>query len=347
MGTAFSKLTNNLLAWVGNVVPPSFAKLLTQEAIRAIYDEHDWGFLVENSYLRLPKLVNAGTVNVVQFSPDITFDTTARAVIDTISENDVPIEERQFRTTQRIQSTRSFNYSIIDYDSVTGIMKINPPYQDVDNANAKFEILKMYYAPPWFTTLDANRNPTNPIIDFKGWEFVINPLWQRKIYLDITQEELNRFDPQRDRWTDDPRYLVPYSYTNDNEGNDVPLFELYPAPRIERVLKVQYKRRGITPKKPSDLVPFFDSELIVKKARIHAYEWILANTDKPAGKFLNMIGLLSNRNDPTSYPNLLQTHKDRDVESSNRTFMYDSLDYCDSLYSFGKDCVTDTVVLSF
>lgn len=353
MGTTFKKLYQNLMAWVDGV-PPSFVKLITQQAIREIYDEHDWGFLIENSFIRTPKLIGNGTANVTQFSTSVVLDATAKALVDAITVDMVPLIERQFRTLSPVAQTgKSFVYNITDYESGTGTLTINPAYQDVSKVTATYQIVKMYYAPPLYTPVGGD-----PVIDFKGWEFVVSPLWQRRIWLDSTQEELNRFDPVR-IWLDEPRHLVPFAYKIDTDGNEIPLFEFYPAPSQERVFRVQYRRLGTIPKLDTEIIPFFNPELILKKARIKAYEWLIANSDKSitiktTGKFQNLIAMLMNPNASDSYPRLLEKAIALDTDAMNRSFMGDFLEgndsygngiYCDR--GLNGDRIGSTLVLSF
>lgn len=316
MGITLGNLRAKLLGEL-NVIPASSAKARINDALRAIYDEVEWGFLFTDSYIRMPALIE-GHATVLKFSDTITLDAPTKALVDAISPDDVSLYERQLRFIGSNKVDRGFTYKILDYDSVAGTMLIDPAYLDDDNANVKLQILKVYYTAPFYIASskvmqDENGNDvvvkSDPVIDFKRFEYVVSHQFNRKLLLDSTPAELFRFDPYRE-FAGEPKYMVPYAV--DSSGNQ--LYEVYPAPRFERVLRVKYLRAGLPLDKNSDQAPdMFSQELIITKAKIKSYEWAAANSEmlklKSVGRFANLIVFLQKE-----YNDLLAAAKKNDEE---------------------------------
>jgi hypothetical protein len=204
-----------------------------------------------------------------------------------------------------------------------GEITIDPPYQDVTNPNVNIEIVKIYYKPPYFSTTSMQDDGTGtfvpvssePIIDFKRFEYVVSPLWNRRMILDGTQAEIYKFDPYRE-FAAEPRYIIPFG--TDTENN--PLYEIYPAPSQERVLRVKYLRNGLPLVRDSDQAPdIFTKNFIIEKAKIKSYEWVMANAEKlnikSPSRFGNMIVLAQKR-----YDVLLEEAKKKDEERAAKAY---------------------------
>lgn len=337
MGTTFKKLYNKLIGSI-NVVPASFAKEAINEALRDIYDARDWGFLWTDGYIRIPALIE-GTVEVTKFSEKITFSGATKALIDAITVDEVPLEERQLKFYGTNKINKVFYYKILDYDSDTGDMLIDPPYLDDSNAAIKVQILKVYYTAPYYqiatveTVVDGDEETTivkrtDPVIDFRRFAYIVSPEDNRRLITDMTLDEVNRRDPSRNELSY-PRYFIPYGI--DSAGNQ--LYEFYPASRSEKIYQIKYLRNGVPLINDSDTIPdLIPTELVLARAKQKAYEWVQANAGilpsvKNVGVYSNLIAMLDNPNRSSSYPSLLDKAIRRDEELFPQAYVGDFSNY--------------------
>lgn len=342
MGITLGQLQARLIGEL-DVIPASSARERINDALREIYDEHEWGFLLTDGFIRTPKLIE-GTAEVTKFSDTVIVSQAITNEINATHEFDIDIFEKQFRVINTVEVDRGFNYRIVDWDSNTNIIKIDPPYQDVSNLAAKVQILKIYYKPPYYNPpYEAGVDPVpDPVLDFKRFEYVVSPQFNRRLGLDVTLSEIHRIDPYREIISE-PKFLVTHSFNNFEE----PLFEMYPAPRFSRVFRVKYLRAGLSLVKDSDRVSdIFSKELIVNKAKIKSYEWAKANSDKlklkTVGRFDNLIALAMNKDDK-----LMADAIKKDEERFPKAYLGD---FYSTTPEYGFDslhCVGETLVLNF
>jgi hypothetical protein len=351
MGITLSQLQKRLVGEL-DIIPPSLAKDLINDALRDIYDEVEWGFLFTDSFIRTPAVID-GYANVIKFSDLITLDSATKALVDSITPDDPQLDERQIRFLGTSKIDRGFLYRILDYDSVTGELRIDPPFQDDDNLNRKLQIVKVFYTAPYYVTTSMGVDPitgepvvikSDPVIDFKRFEYIVSPEYNRRLIIDVTPAELYKKDPYRE-FVSEPRYLSPYSV--DSLGNQ--LFEIYPAPRSERVLRVKYLRAGLPLNNPEDQAPdLFSKELLVSKATIKAYKWAYANADKlklkSPGRFQNLIAI-----QVPIYQDLLMKAQKKDEELYPKAYQGNVLDYPYYDYDeyFLGECMGETLILNF
>jgi hypothetical protein len=245
-------------------LPPELALEFVQQALREIYKEHNWSFLYKQDVLRTPALINTGTIAVEEYSNIVVPSTNLKAILDSISVNDVKLEGRQLRTFGGTIAGFSFIYNIVSYDATgLGAITIDPYYMDETNAASTFEIFKNRY-----TAQEID-------IDFAHFEWIAAPFNRRRINLDWDRSYLDSRDPDRNA-KGDPYYAVPY--INDTSENI--LIELYPTPINKRIYKTYFKREGLT-LEPDDNIPSkLSYELILAKAKIKAYKWLAMNQDK-------------------------------------------------------------------
>jgi hypothetical protein len=301
-------------------LPPELALEFVQQALREIYQEHSWSFLYKQDILRTPALINTGTVNVTEYSTTVVPSASLKAILDTITVNDVKLEGRQLRTFG----------GTISYDSSgLGTIIIDPYYMDETNSAAIFEIFKNRY-----TAQEVD-------IDFAHFEWIAAPFNRRRISLDWDRSYLDSRDPDRNA-KGDPLYAVPY--INDTSENI--LIELYPIPSNKRIYKTYFKRKGLT-LEPDDNIPSkLPYELILAKIKIKAYKWLATNSDKIASKlspnvYLNLIALMSNPNAEDSYPALLKAAKLAD-DNLLPQMLIDMGDW-----PFYQETIVETVLLDF
>lgn len=297
MGITLGQLQARLIGEL-DVIPASSSRERINDALREIYDEHEWGFLFTDAFIRTPKLIE-GTASVTKFSSTVILSQAITDEINAINEFDIDLFEKQFRVVNSVEVDKGFIYKITDWDSNTNTLTIDPPYQDVTNVSARIQILKIYYKPPYYNPpYEKGVDPVpDPVIDFKRFEYIVSPQFNRRLNLDVSFSEINRIDPYR-QTISEPQYLITHSF-NDLEE---PLFEMYPVPRFDRVFRTKYLRSGLPLSKDSDRVSdIFSKELIVNKAKIKSYEWAKANADKlrlkTVGRFDNLIALAMNKDE--------------------------------------------------
>lgn len=320
-GITLDQLTKRLEGEL-DLLPAASLRDRIKDALRDIYDEMEWGCFFVDSYIRTPAQI-LGTAAVTEFSTTLVLDSATKVLLNAATDtaDKVPAIERQLKVLNTTQTDRAFWYSIAAYDETTGTIILDKPFQDITNAAARIQILKLYYNPPSIN-IGTEASP-NLVIDFKRFEFVVSTIWNRRLLLDITQEVINHYDPTRIR-TDDPRAIIPKGI----DANGDMLYELYPAPVNERVYRVKYLRTGLVPQRVTDTIPsFFSQELVLARAKIRAYEWIIANQQKlglrSVTQFPNLIALQNSPNNTGSYISILQRTKKRDEELYPRGFVGD------------------------
>lgn len=304
MSTTFGYLKNKLSGII-DILPPSLMEDIINDSLKDIYRENNWGFLTKEDYVRTPEMIFEGSANVTKYSDQVTLDSIASAKLVAVTVNEIPIIERQFRIPAASITGRSFLYKITNVDDSNLnalVLTIDPPFLDKTNSTAKYQILKVYYNPP--PTIVNNI----PIIDFMNWKYFISLKLQRKLHTETSLEQLNTYDPAR-FYCDEPRHVVMHP----PDDNETPLFELYPAPRFERVYRVIYQRDGLDLTDDNDIVPkTLSSELVLKRCKYRLYEYTLANIHKypelkgSTGRFQNLMALTMNQNDLAAYPKLLE-----------------------------------------
>lgn len=341
MGITLGQLRARLIGEL-DVIPASSTKDRINDALREIYDDHEWGFLFTDGFIRTPELIE-GTAEVTKFSNEVILSQAVTDKINAVSEFDVDLFEKQFRSLSTKEVDRGFTYKIIDWDSPNNKLTIDPPYQDVTNAAAKIQILKVYYKPPYYQPpYEPGVDPVpDPVIDFKRFEYVISPQFNRRLGLTTSWHELQRYDPYREI-ASEPRFLIPRQFNNFEE----PLFEMYPAPRFARVFRVYYLRAGLPLNKETDTVSdIFTKDLIITKAKAASYEWAKANADKlklkSVGRFDNLIALANNK-----YEKLLADACKKDEERFPKANIGNYYNYPE--YGWDNlECMGETLLLNF
>jgi hypothetical protein len=317
-------------------LPSELALEYCNKALKEIYREHDWSFLYKKGFIRTPRLINIGTVEVEKFSSEVIVSASLKAILDAIAVEDVPLVGRQFRTFGGQNAGSQFIYTIANYESSTSTLTIDPFYQDESNSASTFQIFKNQYLAP--TIVEGSFEG----IDFESFDYIYAPFAQRKLWLDRTLADLERRDASR--WqSGDPNWAV--SSGLDSDTNQ--LFEFYPIPVNERIYQVRYKRSG-RDLQPEDNIPAsLDYDLIIAKAKLKAYEWFVTNGDKVGDKrspnvFMNMIALQSNPSMENSYQKLLALAKKRDEDLYPQALID-----LGSNWPYYSEVVVETVLMDF
>lgn len=314
MGTTFKQLYNKLRGSI-DVVPITVCKELINQALRNIYDEHDWSFLWQDSYLRTPARIT-GTGSVIKFQDTVTLDLATKILVNAIIVDDIPLEERQLKFVTTSKVDRSILYKITNYDNITGIITFDPPFFDDDNSAISLQIVKAYYTAP-FIIINGD-----PIINFRRWAYVHSPQFRTNLNLNTTISEINSIDADR-TFTGDPIRFI--AYGNDSNGNI--LFELHPTPINERVYRTRYLSNGGYLTRDSETISdLISTELVLSYAKQLAYEWVMANASKlnlkSISAYPNLIALAMNKGKI-----LLANAINRDEELFPQAYVGDFTDY--------------------
>lgn len=317
-------------------LPSELALEYCNKALKEIYREYNWSFLYKKGFIRTPRLINTGTVDVTQFSTEVVVSADLKTILDAITVDDVPLIGRQFRTFGGQNAGSQFIYTITDYDSPTSTLVIDPFYQDESNSASTFQIFKNQYTAP--TIVEGSFEG----IDFESFDYIYAPFAQRRLWLDRTLTDLDKRDSSR--WqSGDPNWAV--SIGLDSANNQ--LFEFYPIPVNERVYQVRYKRSG-RDLQPEDNIPAsLDYDLILAKAKIKAWQWLATNGDKVGDKrspnvFMNLIALHSNPDMEGSYEKLLKNAKKRDEDLYPQALID-----LGSTWPYYSEVVVETVLMDF
>ena len=263
--------------------PPQLARTHINRALSSIYGERNWSFLVTDGVLVCPAQVISGTVNVTQYSADVTLDATASAAIASqLTVGAVPgILQLQFRI-QGTPPAAGPIYSIIDFDDsvpAAVVLTLDRVVQEATNATASYAIYRCYVTPP--------------IPDFKKWESLVDPAnaitltGQR---LTATSSDFDRSDPQRTAtglsyWLGS---FVGNRISNPSTGATVPnatvdqgtpIYEFWPQPTTGQTWYVKFRRKGDTLTAPGDEPPSqIEPNLIIQRVLYeHAYPFAAAN----------------------------------------------------------------------
>lgn len=323
-------------------LPPELALEFCNKALREIYDEHDWSFLYKKDFIRTPKIITSGSLNATKFSDELVIDATLKAQLDALTISDVPIIGRQVRVFGGQIAGSNFIYNIKNYDSSNSKLKIEPYFQDASISGARFQIFKNLYNAPELVERDSDNNILFQGIDFESFEFILAPFSQRRLWLDLNRRELDKKDVDRVS-LGDPFYVVSSDF--DSLGNQ--LFELYPIPINERVYQVLYKKSGRNLEPEESIPASLSYGLILAKAKIKAYEWLMINGDKVGDRkspnvYLNLIGMISNPSMENSYIRLLEKAKMKD-----ENLYPQALIDLGSSWPYYQDVIVETILLDF
>ena len=270
---AFQDYVAELIAAVPRLSPP-LAIILVNRAWAEIRDIRMWSFLLQSKSIAVPAVVSAGTVSVTQFSDTITFDATARAALNA-SQISPPIAStsigvgRQFRIAgggSSLISNTGPLYTMLTYNSSTGVTQLDQPYQDKSGVAQGYLVYKAYYEPP--------------VPDFVKYRVITNYTSGYGIVrdaLNVPQESLAIFDPQRQS-TGDAYYISPFvtDYINPS-GTGVPAHEFYPHPTVPSTYVELFERRGQALSPTQDLPSTFPSHVLIHRAMMHGCDWALKN----------------------------------------------------------------------
>lgn len=348
----FQDLYSFLTGWI-KVLPSSVAQRIINQARESVYDDYDWSFLSgQEGYIRIPKRIsNLGTISVTKYSKEILINPTLKAELDLLVDEDVQVENRQFRTISNDSKFDSIIYNIESYDSANSKIILSEPYFGKTNPISDYEIFKSYYYPPSITLSNGDE-----IFDIRNFQYVIDIFSNRRLYTDRTLDYITERDYSR-KSRGNPLYIIPYK--NDSLGN--PLYELFPIPdfKEDRILKIIYRKNGQDFIEDSEILPKnIPTELILTKAKIKVYEWVEANKGifpQELSKIgaLSLINILSHPNNPEGYSAQLERAIKRDEELYPQALLreYEEIPFYDDYFRTGNSMwqkpPNETLIISF
>ena len=236
---------------------PGYAPKLVQRAWRDIRDSRPWSFLIGNGVLFSPGSITAGAVAVTQFSATVTFNATAIAALDGITNPIISL--RQFRAGGPGGGPI---YDIASVDAgfaANGIATLNRPFLEATNAAASYAVYRCYYGPPM---VDSDTEVT----DFLRYRSIYNPATLQRFRLYGSTEELTMMDPKRVT-SGNPWALFTHSLSTGK------FYEMYPHPTASQSYIAVYQKRGTDLASGEQLPEVITEELILEKAMYHTCLW--------------------------------------------------------------------------
>ena len=241
---------------------PKISIFLAEKAVnrgwRDIRDERAWSFLVAESVLVAPNVINAGTALVTRFSNSVVADATASIQWIAAALATPPLVARQFRVTNGgpIYNIAAFN----GVDTIT----LDRVYQEATAPLAQYQIYRCYYAAP--------------SADFVRFVSVYDPSNGYPLRLHWTRAEFDRRDPQRGA-QGQPYFVGSYKV---DATSGIPLYEMWPHPTFAQAYMCIYQRQGVDFVSATDALPAIIPESLLRcRSLYRAYQWALAN----AGRF--------------------------------------------------------------
>lgn len=288
---------NELKAYTPNL-PVNLAKRIVNRARREIYAERPWSFLFAEANITTPTLITAGLMTVTKDSQTVVPDATALAAVTGLT-NPI-ITRRQIRLGEPGSAGPIYNISGFDGTNIT----IDKPFFTNGTSftpfTTQYSLLQAYYYPP--------------STDFLRWVSVADLANGYELDFMKTREELDRWDPQR-LTVGQPISIanfraVPDGFWDNSVNVGDPIFEIWPHPTFARVYDVIYQRRGLDLVNDTDTLPqSISMDLLLTKARIHAYEWQMSTEPNFANAYRNLVPDLR-----INYQKLLQEAKVQDDE---------------------------------
>ena len=287
---------------VGTV--PELSAFLAQSYIRKAWTDvaksRSWSWKQQVLYLNSPVAITAGTVAVTQFSTTVTADVTAKAALNAASAaGNPPLVGRQFR-----KSFRGPIYTISAYDTGTGVITLDQPYQSATDPTSMYTVYQCLYQVPGVLV-----NKFTSIVDpNNGYAFT---------QMHVPKAVLDSMDPTRSS-QQLPFWLVDYDALGTTENRSV-RYEFWPHPITAQtfVCTVQLLQTLLT--NPTDTLPGIIPEDLVIAGAFKKYvcPWITANSSRfPRLAKVNVAALYKMHHD-TYIEKLAETKKDDDGRMLN------------------------------
>jgi hypothetical protein len=275
-----------------------FARTLVNRAWLNVQRKFLWSFLWGKRAIPTPNPTTAGSVTLVSGSPLVVGDTTANAAW-------VAVPGANPITTQQFRIGTGTIYNIVAYNPGTATLTLDNPYVDPQTGAGINYIISQFYF-------------SAPVADFLWWESIVDPVSGYSMRCTLTNEEVDRKDPQRFQsgWPVGP---IPY-LVNPNSLSPYygwPMYELWPQPLNHYTYVGSFFRRGTLFVNDTDTVnSMLGEDVVIALAKKYAYEWAIANKDLPAAAKKGWSFLLGSAK--KEYDGLLSDYMIKDEEFSHR-----------------------------
>jgi hypothetical protein len=253
----FLDFYSSLMGFIPELGPEN-AKRIVNRSWKDIRMFRPWSFLLVDTVITIPAVVNTGTALVTQYTNTVTMDVTASAAITGL--NNPILTLRQFRRPVG----PVYNIVSADFTAPAAVvLTLDRNYQEATDPTATYQIYQVYYPAP--------------SSDFLRWVSVFNPINSYKLKLHMTRQEIDRRDPQRasqglSYW------IVQYKMNTLSGDPNVPFFELWPHMISQVGLQAFYQKRGTDLVDNTDTIPpQVRDDTLLTMAKYYACEWGEAN----------------------------------------------------------------------
>jgi hypothetical protein len=241
------------------------AQSLVNRAWADVRDGHLWSWLTAEGVLIAPAAIAAGTVTVTFGSTSVIGDATAAAAWLAVALANPPLASATLGAGRQFRTLNGPLYNIVGFDGVN-TLTLERAFSETSGAGQTYQVYRAYFRPPQndFLRYLALTRP-----DF-GYAIT-----GRKLYL--TQEELNRRDPQRGA-TGDAYYAAAYRV----DASGIPVHELWPHQVNQAAFVAMFQRRGVNLSAPGASpvvdVPVTVMDYLVKaRAEYYGAQWAVKN----------------------------------------------------------------------
>jgi len=232
---------------------PAVSSLLARDwishAFRRVAERRLWSWLISPGQMLFPAVYTDGTV-------DVTHNSTA--VVGNATVFTAAMEGLQFSV-----GNQNPIYTVVTRTDNTNIV-LDQPWGGATALAQGFEIFRAYHTVP---------------ADFHAFISVWDPRFNWQLNLDVTQEELNRYDAQRANQASSSYAVATHSYgTIDDAGADVspplPRYEIWPHQKSEYVYPYLYETRATDLEDSGATLPrYIRGDLILEMALADAARW--------------------------------------------------------------------------
>jgi hypothetical protein len=228
---------------------PGVSSLLARDwisyAFRQVYEKRAWSWLIKTGQFLMPALENDGTVDLTRGSA---------TVVGTGTAFDANMVGRSL--TSGLQNPV---YTIIAVAGPTSLT-LDQVWGGSTATGQRYEIFLAYVTVP---------------SDFHSFISVWDPRFNWQLNLDVTQEELNRYDAQRANQASSSYAVVNYSYSLDPSiVPPLPRYELWPHQKQEYVYPFLYEARPPDLEDASASLPrFIRGDVLLEMALAEAARW--------------------------------------------------------------------------
>ncbi len=232
---------------------PGVSSLLARDwishAFRRVAERRMWSWLIKPGQMIFPAVYTDGTVAVTHGST---------AVVGTGTAFTAAMEGLQFRV-----GSQDPIYTLVTRTDGTNIV-LDQVWGGSTDGTASFQIFRGYHTVP---------------SDFHSFISVWDPRFNWQLNLDVTQEELNRYDAQRANEASSSYAVVNHSYgTIDDLGADVtpplPRYEIWPHQKSEYVYPYLYEVRATDLEDSGAVLPrYIRGDLLLEMALGDAARW--------------------------------------------------------------------------